>query len=528
MAHLKIGLAASSIASLEPWELRLLDLICADDRFQLTTIVTNATAEPLKRSDRSIGDRIFALDKKWIAGPQRHVASAFEAALPHAQTLQLSKNSGDNSTALATLAGLQLDVVLVHGLDGAVRELGQHSKFGAWSLQFAGERMQTRSCAQALKCLDCGPLATVELTTTIAKASPRMVAVAAFNTERTPATTLVRTAEKSVSLILRSLRRLAANGVLEMDVANHSTQLSAGPPASAGRYAKSLAQKAGSRAAKVFAQSAGRHLMRWSLFLGHGKLDGSALEQTHEIRPAPGQFWADPFLFEKNGEIFVFFENYVYASGLGKISVGIYRDGQLEVLGDALDLGYHLSFPGIFAHGGDIFMLPETSGPKRVEVWRAVEFPLKWERFSTALEGQSVADPVLVRDEGKWWLFANISTTPFDDHCNELHIFEVDGPALTRITPHPRNPVVIGADTARNAGRIVRRDGKLVRMSQNNSHGVYGYGLNVMEITRLDALHYEETCILSIEPGFKPQLIGCHHFDRCGEIFVVDGCRSFG
>ena len=68
----------------------------------------------------------------------------------------------------------------------------------------------------------------------------------------------------------------------------------------------------------------------------------------------------------------------------------------------------------------------------------------------------------------------------------------------------------------------------MLRLAQNNSYGVYGYGLNVMEITQLDSANYSETRRVSVSPAFKPGLIGCHHMDQCGDVFVVDGCRRFG
>jgi hypothetical protein len=44
-----------------------------------------------------------------------------------------------------------------------------------------------------------------------------------------------------------------------------------------------------------------------------------------------------------------------------------------------LERSYHLSYPFIFRWGSDIFMIPETSDNRTVEVYRAVEFPGKWE-----------------------------------------------------------------------------------------------------------------------------------------------------
>ena len=61
----------------------------------------------------------------------------------------------------------------------------------------------------------------------------------------------------------------------------------------------------------------------WSLFAGHGTPGPETLKHAVELKPAKGEFWADPFLIERRGKTYVFFENYVYAEQRGKISVGV-------------------------------------------------------------------------------------------------------------------------------------------------------------------------------------------------------------
>jgi hypothetical protein len=536
LARLRLGILVDSVSALSAWETRLFDSICRDQRFELAVVLTSAFDAPSQsKRQSSIADRLFKLDDALLARASACDAPAFEDTLTKTKVWLVTPadaNPGGavSSETAAAISDLSVDVLLVHGLDGLGTTFSQYTKFGAWWLQHAGQRLEATATDQALACIQPRPLVTVQLVAaTNGNRPPQLLGSASFNTERSPAITLARTAEKSVSLIWRALVRLAATRQLIFET-DRPVKAGTSPSHSPGalQYGRSLAQGVSRKVIKGIAQRAGRHHMRWSLFFGEGSFDPRKLTETQEAVPAPGEFWADPFLIEKNGDTFVFFENYVYATGRGKISVGVYRDKKLHVLGDALERPYHLSFPFVFEHEGDMYMMPETSEAKRVEVWKAVEFPLKWQHHSTALEDQSVADPVLVQDEGRWWLFANISTTPFEDHCNELHVFEVDGPALKHVTPHPLNPVVIGSDTARNAGRIVRRDGRLLRLSQNNSHGIYGYGLNVMEITQLDAGRYQERRVATVEPTFKPGLIGCHHMDQCGGIFVVDACRRFG
>jgi hypothetical protein len=187
-----------------------------------------------------------------------------------------------------------------------------------------------------------------------------------------------------------------------------------------------------------------------------------------------------------------------------------------------------MSFPLVFEHGGEIYMIPETCVNRRVEVWRATRFPFEWTLHATALEGQIIGDTPLHRHDGQWWLFANIAQAPDGDLCNELHLFAVDGPDLKSVVAHTRNPVVIDCRCARNAGRPFYRDGLLLRPSQNNAHNIYGYGLNFMRITALSTDHYEEEMVSTATPAFEHGLVRVHHYDGQGDVFVFDICYKVG
>jgi hypothetical protein len=167
-------------------------------------------------------------------------------------------------------------------------------------------------------------------------------------------------------------------------------------------------------------------------------------------------------------------------------------------------------------------MIPETHQSGRIEVWRSVGFPDRWELHATALDGTRAADTVLVERSGQWWIFTNLCLDGFGDHCSELHVFRTDGPQLGHVEPHPLNPVVVDSRTARAGGRVFFQDGRLLRVSQINSHGVYGYGLNIIEIERLDERSYRERVLRQITPGFENGIMGCHHFDAAEGQFVID------
>ena len=327
-------------------------------------------------------------------------------------------------------------------------------------------------------------------------------------------------AEKSALLVIRALADLHTSGVVTPPPKERA--LAPKPPLATARYAGRLALWAGRRAATGFGHRLGLNPGGFALRLcPGGPLDFDP--GRGRTLPLPrGHFWADPFLFDHSGATYLFYEDFSHATNRGTIAVARLEGDRPIPLGTALEADYHLSFPYVFAARGAIWMMPETCRAGRLEVYRAVEFPLRWERVATAFEGAPPVDCVLADIDGAWWLFANRSGDSFGDYSSELHLFRVDGPLLHRIEPHPLNPVVFDSSTARGGGRVWRAGGRLYRASQDNSGDLYGGGLNVMEITRIDMEGYAERRVRHIAPDFQRGAIGCHHMDFAGGQVVID------
>lgn len=233
-------------------------------------------------------------------------------------------------------------------------------------------------------------------------------------------------------------------------------------------------------------------------------------------------WYADPFLLERDGDLYCFFEDLPHRSTKAGIGVAKVTGDRFEILGQAVQTDYHLSYPFVFQHEGEVFMLPETLGARRVEIWKATDFPRHWELYATALEGQQLADPVLVEIGSQWWLFANPCNDSIGDFSSELWLFRVDGPGLNHVDPHPLNPVVVGSDTARGGGRVMWHNDRLLRFSQNNCASIYGYGLNIMEITNISEADYQERLLREVTPAQIAGVVGCHHVDFLQGRFVMD------
>jgi hypothetical protein len=234
-----------------------------------------------------------------------------------------------------------------------------------------------------------------------------------------------------------------------------------------------------------------------------------------------GRYWADPFVYTRGGRTFCFVEELDPRTNRGHIAALEVVSSRLVEIGVALREPFHLSFPFVFEHQGELYMCPETSAAREVRVYRCLEFPLRWQLAEVLMRGVSAADPLLFEKSGRWWLLANIDEAETGDHCSELYLFSADSPLSTRWTPHPQNPLLVDSIGGRNGGLIVDGE-KHYRLGQCQGFDRYGESLRVYEIKQLSSERYTEELVGEIKPDFRKGLRGTHHLSTNGTTTVVD------
>ena len=262
----------------------------------------------------------------------------------------------------------------------------------------------------------------------------------------------------------------------------------------------------------------------WAIVISKGQFIHSVLHRLRPIKSPLNQFWADPFLIKNNNEHYVFFENYEYNKKKGKISCGKIVEDKLVNIVDVLEKPYHLSYPNVFYYGDNIFMIPETHENKRLEVYKCISFPEKWELYSTAFNGERIADcNFFVDKDNNKWLLLN-KHEPSSVLHSDLYIYQVDSLKLNKVIPHNENPVLIDTRKARNAGPLFKHNDRVYRPSQINIEGIYGRGININEIEKLTLDEYKEKVVQKCYPFFKKNLVGTHHIHQYDNTFVFDVC----
>ena len=268
-------------------------------------------------------------------------------------------------------------------------------------------------------------------------------------------------------------------------------------------------------------------LFREHWFIAVGKnpetIPNSVMEMAHFeiVKPPKERFYADPFLIRRNGRHYLFFEDYPFDHGKGVISfMEIDHKGNCGAPQIALEQAYHLSYPYLFEHAGEVYMLPESLEKGTVDLYRATNFPQEWQLEKTLLEDVSAVDPTILFHNGRFWLF--VGGVNSKEAINEdLYLFYSDslhGPWL----PHKQNPIVSDVRRGRPAGRLFYYKGQLVRPSQDCSPQ-YGRAVGFNRVDELSPTDYRETPVAMIGPEWSKWNRGTHTFNQTEELQVVDG-----
>lgn len=248
-----------------------------------------------------------------------------------------------------------------------------------------------------------------------------------------------------------------------------------------------------------------------------GKIDGSPFK----VLPDDGErFYADPFVFEHDGRHFLFVEEFPYQTGRGVISVAeLGNDGTFGVPRVVLEEKHHLSYPQVFAHEGEIFMIPESGSVREVVLYRAVRFPDLWVRDTVLMADRDFNDATLLEADGRFWLLGT-ERYGYGSASDTMAVYSspsLRGPWVA----HRLNPIAIDRSAARPGGAIVRDGAKLVLPVQDGSRA-YGGGLGLMSLDQLDDNDVRFSQPRPICPGSAWARAGIHTLNRAGRVEVVD------
>jgi hypothetical protein len=260
----------------------------------------------------------------------------------------------------------------------------------------------------------------------------------------------------------------------------------------------------------------------WRFVDGPDVWDTQSLGSSWNILPDPGfRFYADPFPFIHDGRAYVFVEDLDHRTNKAVISVVPFDDrGPTGPAEPVLDLPWHLSYPFVFEHEGQIWMIPESSANRTVTLYRADPFPYRWVAEEVLLSDIQAGDATVIWHDGSFWMFTATrdEAGSWSDTLSIYSAPRLQGPWQ----PHAANPVLIDQTAARPAGAMIRRNGRLWRPVQDCRAG-YGTGIGLAEVTRLDHGGFAQKVHTVLQPDTSWPGRRLHTLNRAGRLECIDG-----
>ena len=503
MKKLRLGLLVDSL-HVPAWIHRLINKIQALDFVDIALIVDCAT----RPSPSPALTSLLRLERRLLGGLANPLAlSPLTETLPNIPIL--------HSDEIQKIQSLRVDVLI---------NFCTHSSFIFHLSSFIPTWTWNNLTPTAAfhEVLESNPVTVCTLTTTLPNGETKLIRAVSFATDWISA---ARNQNhyfiKAESTLLWGLKKLHLEGQEKFFAGLNPFH----------REEKKAAKKIGAReVAKLIFGQARRRIAKtlrprdetWVL-LAAKRADGLVADfSASPLILAPrGTYWADPMPIQREGRVYVFAEEFVEQTKRGRIvCLTLDSAARVDSRQVALERPYHLSYPFIFEHAGETYMVPESAGNRSVELYHCARWPERWEFVHNLMSDIYAVDSTLLNHAGRWWLFANVKTESGASSWDELHLFFADDPLSTAWTPHLLNPIVSDVSNARPAGPIFVHEDALYRPAQDCSLR-YGYAVNLNRIDALTETSYAETRLQTILP--RKDLLATHTLSRVGEWDFVDG-----
>lgn len=238
-----------------------------------------------------------------------------------------------------------------------------------------------------------------------------------------------------------------------------------------------------------------------------------------EFRAPEGYFYADPFVIRKENLWYVFFEWYNYRTGrLAYFTVDDYLNrSEIKFLDIPIDV--HVSYPYLIGYGDELYMIPETCHLNKINLYQCVRFPDKWAFVSTLVSDVHAGDSTVFFGRDKYWYML---TTIYSGNRNHFQIYYsnmLGGNWRPHKIVNENYSSPLNGELTRGAGRVIVREGKLLRPAQYSDRSINGEAVILYHIKTLSNDSYLEHPIRIIQ---QPHFRANHTYSRNSGLVVVD------
>lgn len=245
----------------------------------------------------------------------------------------------------------------------------------------------------------------------------------------------------------------------------------------------------------------------------------------YTVMDTPKGFWAaDPFLYEKDGEVFAFFE-YTDTKKCKSVLACkrlIPKSNEAPVI--IYEFEFHTSYPCIFEYNNELYIVPETSQNKTVEILKCKKWPYKWEKDEKPLIGNicAVDTTRFVKDTKQGFFLYKMKSE--NDGNRELYFAKTLNNSLQieSIELLKRYDDYNG----RPGGNVLSINGESIRVVQPKTN-YYGEKIEFYSFGWDENGKYWETKVSEfnkqqIRTNVRYKVIGTHTINRLGDVEIID------
>lgn len=258
---------------------------------------------------------------------------------------------------------------------------------------------------------------------------------------------------------------------------------------------------------------------------GYSTIMGLNSKVEFDVINNTGKYWfADPLLFSDCGKTWLFVEAFNKDAHKGEIGYFEIVNGEAVNFKMVIETPTHMSYPFVFKHNNDYYMIPETGAARQIVLYRAKQFPDEWIVDTVLLEGMVFRDSTIIRgDNGMFRMisYENSGSNRFNMK-NILTVFQLD---MNNKKLLKESCFTDYDKTNRPAGPCFIYEGKQYRVSQKCNRA-YGEAMYVYENVG-DGL-FKNDIRKNVFDGsnvvlpYKGKVVLTHTYSQAGGYEVID------
>ena len=240
-----------------------------------------------------------------------------------------------------------------------------------------------------------------------------------------------------------------------------------------------------------------------------------------KLETQKGYWYADPILLKYHDETYLFTEAFENKKQIGRIAVSKFVNGEFTIPHEIIRKPYHMSYPCVFEYNDNVYMIPESSQNRTLELYKAKDRELlNWEFIKVLAQDVNWVDTTVFKNKFNIYLITYIQDV--DKYITEIYTLNMNNLSITRCCSFFSKENVY-----RPAGNIFECEGVYYRPVQYNIN-CYGEKMQILRVN-VDDCDWKGTIVAeyTVETLGLKKVCKTHTYGKSENIEVVDALQNY-